>query len=157
MKAAENKIKSYKWSGVIELPKEINNLPADDKIIEDWAYKHIYSKFNLLRVKFGYDYFFIFHDADIKEDGSKKRTHLHFVIIDNFYQLKTTKKSMLKFLSNLFDLDINAITLEALYRKEMAIKYLTHCEDVEKAQYDYKKILTNRIAERDRILKILKL
>ncbi len=152
-KASENKIKSFKWSGVIELPKDINELPADNKIIQDWALKHIYSKFNLLRSKFGYDYYFMFHDADIKEDGTKKRTHLHFVIIDNFYELKTTKKSMLKFLSNLFDIDANAITLEALYRKEMAIKYLTHCEDADKAQYDFKKILTNRVAERNRIFK----
>jgi hypothetical protein len=129
--------KSYKWKVVL-------NLPSSNP---DWCFtESMLCKLN----GYGFDYYIIKHDKDsyIDEYGEiqTKTIHYHLVLKDSKFKLKTTTKSMLDFLSKLFGLEKNLITIEISYRFESDIAYLVHALDSDKYQYDYHSIITNRNA-----------
>ena len=85
-------------------------------------------------IKNNFDYAFILHDKDIKDDGTLKKAHYHFRI---FYK---DKKSVSAW-SKIFGVKENEI--EILKDKKRAIRYLIHYDSDSKYHYDFDDIITN--------------
>lgn len=83
----------------------------------------------------GFDYCFIYHDKDLKEDKSDfKKAHYHFHIY------MPNQKSLSK-VSEIFNIKENYI--EYINYKPSAIRYLTHADYNEKYNYDIFSIKSN--------------
>lgn len=83
----------------------------------------------------GFDYAFILHDKDLKEDLTEyKKIHYHFQIY--MYNQKTISA-----LSKLLDVKENYI--QYIRDKKSAIRYLCHADNNEKAKYEIFEIKSN--------------
>lgn len=83
----------------------------------------------------GFDYAFIKHDKDLKEDLSDfKKVHFHFLI---FMQNQKTISALSKVLS------VNENQIQFIRNKRGAIRYLTHADNNDKADYDINDIKSN--------------
>lgn len=83
----------------------------------------------------GFDYAFIKHDKDLKDDLSDfKKVHFHFLI---FMPNQKTVSALSKILS----VDENKI--QFIRNKRGAIRYLTHADNNDKADYDILNIKSN--------------
>lgn len=82
----------------------------------------------------GYQYAYIKHDSDFKEDGSLKKVHWHFLI--KFEREKSINKVAKQFM-----LKPNEIEWKADWN--LSIQYLIHKNDSAKAQYNIEDITTN--------------
>lgn len=82
----------------------------------------------------------ILHDKDLKDTGERKTRHLHIV-----YQLsnRTRLSTELRYLSNTFSININAISIEKMNNFVGSLQYLIHKNDPSKYQYRYSDIYTN--------------
>lgn len=83
--------------------------------------------------KNNFDYAFILHDSDLKDDGSIKKSHYHFQIFFN------DKKSLSAW-AKIFNCKNNEV--EKIKDKKSAIRYLIHCDNNEKYQYDISEIVS---------------
>lgn len=73
------------------------------------------------------DYVYIYHDKDIKEDGTPKKPHYHLLLV--FPREKSIQK-----LSKELGIPLNLIEWKAYLNK--AVQYLIHMNAPDKAQYD---------------------
>lgn len=78
-------------------------------------------------------YAYIFHDHDVNEDGTPKKSHLHFVAED---------RHSLKKWAEHFGLPENMIEICRGFRASN--RYLLHLDDPDKFLYDKHDIVTNR-------------
>lgn len=85
-------------------------------------------------IKNKFDYAFILHDKDKKDDGTLKKAHYHFRI---FYKDKKTISAWAK----IFNVKENEI--EILKDKKKAIQYLVHYNNEDKYQYNIEDIISN--------------
>lgn len=81
-----------------------------------------------------FDYAFILHDCDLKDNGDVKKGHYHF-------QVYYCDKKSLSAWSKIFNCNVNDI--EKIKDKKSAIRYLIHCDNNEKFHYDYSEIVSN--------------
>lgn len=146
--SAKMRTKSFRWKIILNLPKLSENQTITDnsnifKIFEGSSLLHKLEGY-------GFDYYAIFHDKDtyIDDDGIShdKTLHCHLILDDRKYKLNTTTKAMLEFLSKLFLLPKDCISIEPCHRLNSDIGYLVHALDKDKYQYDMSKIITNRRA-----------
>lgn len=83
----------------------------------------------------GFDYAFIYHDKDLKEDKSDfKKPHYHF-------QIYMQNQKSLSRMSKIFNISENYI--EYIYHKKKAIQYLTHADYNDKHNYSIFEIKSN--------------
>lgn len=85
-------------------------------------------------------YAYIIHDSDKLSDNTLKTLHAHIVFIT--YQ-KQTKQQALSMLSNCLEIDKKLISLEITNNVSLCVQYLTHKNDQNKHQYNFKEIATN--------------
>lgn len=85
--------------------------------------------------KYGSKWEYIYHDKDIKEDGSPKEPHYHINI--TLKEWKSRKK-----ICELIESEYNTFGIE-MTDKEKAHRYLTHEDNPEKYQYDKELIKSN--------------
>lgn len=82
-----------------------------------------------------YKYAYILHDKDKNTDGTLKKEHIHLLIFfDNarwgtaiLKEIKIDNSNLIEFKDNKYD----------------AIRYLTHCDNEKKYQYNYNDIVSN--------------
>ena len=83
----------------------------------------------------GFDYAYIYHDKDMKEDLSDfKKPHYHF-------QIFMLHQKSLSRMSKLFNIAENYI--QYIDKKKEAIRYLTHADNNDKHNYDIFEIKSN--------------
>lgn len=88
-----------------------------------------------LCIKQGFDYAYILHDKDLKDDKSDyKKAHYHF-------QLFMPHQKSINRVGQIFDIPINYI--EVIHSKKSAIRYLIHADNNEKENYDIFAIKSN--------------
>lgn len=83
----------------------------------------------------GFDYAFIMHDKDLKEDLSDyKKKHYHF-------QIYMSNQKSIERVGEVFNVPIHYI--QYIKDKKSAVRYLIHADNNEKANYDIIDIATN--------------
>lgn len=91
------------------------------------------------------DYFYILHDKDTDSNGEIKGLHGHLVI---FSDKGRSSGSWVTYLSGLFQVDEDAISVEIVKNEKSAVQYLIHAtkeaKDEGKYQYDKSEIQTNK-------------
>ena len=91
------------------------------------------------------DYFYILHDKDIDSKGEIKGLHAHLVI---FSEKGRSSGSWVAYLSGLFQVEEDAISVEIVKNDKSAVQYLIHAtkeaKDEGKYQYDKSEIQTNK-------------
>lgn len=155
-KSGDARIKSYQWKLIVNIPKEIN--VEDEKQLKEFEEVHILCPLIALADRLGYYWFYIYHNKDVDEKGEFKTPHYHIRLIDS-YKIKSSKNAFLDLISGeeCLNLPKNVITLDPIYRYEIDIRYLIHCDNNDRFQYDPDKIYTNRSEEKERIIKNLTL
>lgn len=89
-------------------------------------------------IKRNYVYAYIIHNKDITEDGEIKKEHIHLILfLENARDLKSIVEE--------FKIEKNLV--EKVKSKRYMIRYLTHEDQTEKAQYNKKDIITNNESE----------
>lgn len=90
-------------------------------------------------------YFYILHDKDIDKNGEMKGLHAHLVI---FAEKGRSSGNWLTYLSALFQVEEDAISIEIVKNDKGAVQYLIHAtkeaKDEGKYQYDKAEIQTNK-------------
>lgn len=85
--------------------------------------------------KNNFEYAFIFHDKDIKDDLSDfKKEHYHF-------QVYYSNQKQLEKWGELFNVPLTRV--QKISNKQSAIRYLIHADNNDKYQYDISNINTN--------------
>lgn len=85
--------------------------------------------------KMGYDYAYIFHDMDLKEDNSDfKKAHYHFQVYNIYQKEIETWVEIFK---------INSARVQKINNKKSAIRYLIHADNNEKYQYNIENIISS--------------
>ena len=82
----------------------------------------------------GMEYAYIYHNKDVNDSGVLKKAHYHFMIFSD------TQRT-LEAWSKLLDVPTNMI--EQIKNKISAIRYLIHCDNNEKFQYQVEDICSN--------------
>ena len=83
----------------------------------------------------GFDYAYIYHDKDLKDDLSDfKKGHFHF-------QIYMKNQKSISSMSKLFQISENYI--QYIYDKKKAIRYLLHADNNDKYNYDIFEIKSN--------------
>ena len=90
-------------------------------------------------------YFYILHDKDTDKNGEIKGLHAHLVI---FAEKGRSSGTWLTYLSALFQVEEDAISIEIVKNDKSAVQYLIHAtkEAIEEGKYQYDKseIQTNK-------------
>lgn len=128
------KIKSKLWRVVLNCP------PVADDSTPIENLKRLIAKFQEFAPVAQMQYACILHDRDLKEDGSAKTPHIHFVIWDS---VASSKKGFIHLLSEGLGVPDNVITADPCPRVAMAVQYLIHMNAPTKAQYLENEIVTN--------------
>lgn len=79
-------------------------------------------------------YYYIYHDKDITDTGELKKPHYHV-------QLYSDEEKRISTWASIYNVTDNRI--EKIKNKISAIRYLTHCDNNEKYQYQIENIGTN--------------
>ena len=91
------------------------------------------------------DYFYILHDKDTHQNGEYKALHAHLVI---FSEKGRSSASWIAYLSGLFQVDADAISVEIVKNEKSSVQYLIHstkeAKEEGKYQYDKSEIQTNK-------------
>ena len=91
------------------------------------------------------DYFYILHDKDTHQNGEYKALHAHLVI---FSEKGRSSGSWIAYLSGLFQVGEDAISVEIVKNEKSAVQYLIHAtkeaKEEGKYQYDKSEIQTNK-------------
>lgn len=80
------------------------------------------------------EYAYIRHDKDLNDSGVVKKAHYHFMIFSDTQRTITAWSSLLDVPSNM---------IENIKNKISAIRYLIHCDNNDKYQYQIEDICTN--------------
>lgn len=80
------------------------------------------------------DYYYIYHNLDVNDDGTLKKPHYH---IQLYCDNQRTIENWVKF----YAVDPNRV--EKIKNKISAIRYLIHCDNNEKYQYQLEDICSN--------------
>lgn len=80
------------------------------------------------------DYYYIYHNLDINDDGTLKKPHYHI-------QLYNDNQKLIENWQKFYNVPSNRI--EKIHNKIQAIRYLIHCDNNEKFQYQLEDIVTN--------------
>ena len=72
------------------------------------------------------------HDSDIKDDGTVAKAHVHVVL---FFEQPVRYKYVLQFINYALGLD-TVKYVEPVHNVRAMMRYLTHMDNLEKAQYD---------------------
>lgn len=84
--------------------------------------------------KYDIEYYYIYHDKDINDDGTLKKPHYHF-------QVYSENQKSLNSWFNFFNVPSNRV--ELISKKFEAIRYLIHCDNNEKYHYQIEDIVSN--------------
>lgn len=87
-------------------------------------------------IKWNMNYAYILHDKDITDDGEIKKEHIHVVVkFDNARELKALAS----------ELNIEPNMIKFMNSIKYSIRYLTHKDQKNKAQYNFEQIKTNMV------------
>lgn len=111
------------------------NAPKDSDFIEFYDFF-----MNTLKAyNSNFDFYSIFHDSDIKDNGELKTPHYHIVI-----SFKNGFRTRCATILNLFDTDTRlCISIQLCVNLISSIRYLIHFDNETKFQYSRDLILTN--------------
>ena len=131
----EKKIKAtYKnWCIVINLPNEKSELFNSQNLTTD-----------ILKLLIDYykgcKCYLIYHDKDVKEDGSLKTPHFHCVLL---LENRRSKENIINDISTRLKIPSNCVSVDDCKSIQGAIRYLTHYDDTDKYQYSFEDIKSN--------------
>lgn len=91
----------------------------------------------------GFRYWGILHDCDKEPDGTMKRPHYHLVLE---FPTKHTTTGVVSYLSSIFVVSQNRVSVRQVKAFNMALRYLTHCDDGDKTPYPPNEVYTNDIS-----------
>jgi hypothetical protein len=138
-KHAKGNAKGDKWAVVIDPPKK----NAKNGTIEELC--EILGEYQNTLINYN-DFSFIatiIHDKDIEEDGKPKLIHLHAFIETD----KRTKSQMLDVLTELLNIDRNAISCDPTNSDILYPQYLIHKNDPNKFQYSSDLVKSNNLTK----------
>lgn len=88
----------------------------------------------------GIRYWGILHDADLNEDGTRKRPHYHLVLET---PTKHTTTGIVEALSSLLVIAPERVSVRKISAFNASLRYLTHNDDGDKTQYMPDEVFTN--------------
>ena len=97
----------------------------------------------------GFIYFACVHDKDTKENGEKKLTHLHIVLI---CQKRLRVKQLINYFVDFACTNFTNIQVDEVVCTCSCIQYLLHLNDKNKYQYSREELLSNNQGQADAYL-----
>lgn len=85
-------------------------------------------------------YAYILHEKDLKEDNNPKTPHIHLVLTSD---KGASSNTWIKALSEVLDVEKEAISVEPVRSLNSALRYLLHLDNPEKHQYEKEAIHSN--------------
>lgn len=86
------------------------------------------------------NYYYIYHDKDLDENGNLKKKHLHIVAFDK-------GGTSFKAHCSRYESVIPANMIRKVRSPRAIVRYLTHKDSPNKAQYDEKEVFTNSLSK----------
>lgn len=126
------------WSVILNVKNGLNESAVADSLNPNSVFNTIIANEQKLAIE---RFYLIKHDRDILEDKKPKTVHFHLMIENS---AKKGFKTQLQALEEVFG-KCYIIQLEAVNNFNKAVRYLTHIDHPEKAQYEIDQILTNDI------------
>ena len=112
----------------------------DRGILKEWFPLLVYEEqIEIVRQKLeecGYQYALCMHDKDTNEDGTLKKVHWHIVVLCGRREFQYT-------LAKRLGIDRRFVQRPLATEPNGAVRYLTHLDNPEKAQYDRESIESN--------------
>lgn len=97
----------------------------------------------------GLIYYLCLHDKDKDGEGNLKRKHLH-IVIESPKRLRV--KQVFSLFMDICETNVENIQIQEVISIVSAVQYLLHINDVNKAQYDRKCLITNQPEQADAYL-----
>lgn len=142
-KANESKVLASKMRMKSNFFKLVLNVP-DGADVNEFE-KNLITMCHKMEATLNYDFYWIKHDKDIKEDGEIKTLHYHLLLV-NSLQNKVTLKTIFERVVKSLNVDKKLVSIESFFANELPlqVQYLVHLNDATKAQYEEIAINTNR-------------